>query len=473
VRTRAVVPGRWVLAALGGALALAGIVFVLLPAWLAPAPTPAPRADEAPAPRTTAPAAAPADAAETVRQRLLATEAAARYRADADALRERGAAAWAADAFARADGVAKAAEAALAGGDFARAEERYRDAGRLLAEIGAGAEAAFDRALADGEAALADGAGAKAAEAFRLALLIRPDDARARRGLGRAEKMDDVRDRVATGEALERDGRLTESREAYAAAATLDPEHEPARAALKRLDGRLASQRFDALMTDGLARLERSDWAGAERSFSAALQLRAGSAPAADALARARAGLQREQLASLQAEGRGHESAERWEDALATYRRAAGIDPTVVFATEGIARSERRIALHARIAAFLADPQRLYSPRVRDEAQQLLAELGSESAAGPRLAAERDRLGAAVRRAAAEVTLQLASDNATDVVLYRVGPLGRFHAREVTLTPGTYTLVGSRPGFRDVRVEVTLEPGQPAPRVFIACEERV
>ncbi|HSO07651.1 MAG TPA: hypothetical protein VLW45_10440, partial [Pelomicrobium sp.] len=304
-------------------------------------------------------------------------------------------------------------------------------------------------------------------------LLIRPDDARARRGLDRAGTADDVRARVAAGEALERDGKLAEAREAYAAAVALDPGHEPARAALARVDGRLASQRFEALMTRGLAQLEQSDWASAERSFVAALQLRAGSAPAADGLARARAGLQREQLANLQAEGRQHESAERWDDALAAYRRAAALDPTVDFAAEGIARSERRIALHARIAAFLADPQRLYSPRVRDEAQQLLAALASESAAGPRLAAERQRLAAAVQRAATEVTLQLASDNATDVVLYRVGPLGRFHAREVTLTPGTYTLVGSRPGYRDVRVEVTLEPGRPAPRVFIACEERV
>jgi len=78
-----------------------------------------------------------------------------------------------------------------------------------------------------------------------------------------------------------------------------------------------------------------------------------------------------------------------------------------------------------------------------------------------------------LQRATAKVVIQVTSDSATEVVLQRVGPLGRFQAREVTLTPGTYTLVGSRPGYKDVRVEVTVEPDAPAPRVSVVCEERV
>lgn len=69
--------------------------------------------------------------------------------------------------------------------------------------------------------------------------------------------------------------------------------------------------------------------------------------------------------------------------------------------------------------------------------------------------------------------MRLTSDNATEVTLYRVGRLGRFQERAVTLTPGTYTLVGSRPGYRDVRVELVVAPDSEPPRIFIACEERV
>jgi len=44
---------------------------------------------------------------------------------------------------------------------------------------------------------------------------------------------------------------------------------------------------------------------------------------------------------------------------------------------------------------------------------------------------------------------------------------------EVKLRPGNYTVVGSRPGYRDVRLEVTVEPGVPAPPVVIRCEDEV
>jgi len=240
-----------------------------------------------------------------------------------------------------------------------------------------------------------------------------------------------------------------------------------------RIDGRLATQQFEGLMTRGLGQLERSDWPGAEQLFSAALKLRPADRSAADGLARAKEGGQRDALAQLQRDAQGLESAERWKEALAAYQRAAAIDPAVDFARQGAARSERMIRLHARIDGYLANPERLYSPRVRDEARELAAALDREAAAGPRLAQARERLDAALKRATTPITVRLASDNATEVTLYRVGPLGRFQDREVALTPGTYTLVGSRPGFKDVRVEVVVDPDSPAQRVFVACEERV
>ena len=134
-------------------------------------------------------------------------------------------------------------------------------------------------------------------------------------------------------------------------------------------------------------------------------------------------------------------------------------------------------AIVQRALAFarenLASPERLYSPRVRDEAQQLLTALQSERAVGPRMEQARQRLAAALKRATTAITVRLTSDNATEVTLFRVGPLGRFQDREIALTPGTYTLMGLRPGYKDVRVELIVDPDSPAPRVIVACEERV
>ncbi len=261
--------------------------------------------------------------------------------------------------------------------------------------------------------------------------------------------------------------------EGHARPPARDPGDKASKPEQARADGRLAEQQFDKLMSRGLGQLERSDWPGAEQSFSAALKLRPADRPAADGLARAKEGGQREALARLQREASGFESEERWDEALAAYRRAAAIEPGVDFARQGAGRAERMIRLHARLNGYLASPERLYSPRVRDEAQQFLAALDRETAAGPRIAGERQRLEAALKRATTKVTVRLSSDNATEVTLQRVGPLGRFQDREVALTPGTYTLVGSRPGYKDVRVELTVGPDAPTQQVFVACKERV
>lgn len=471
VRTRAVVSGYWVAAALIAALGLAALVFFLLPTRLPPARDSA-RQDAAPVSPPRA-ASRTGDPAETVRQRLLAEEAGSRYRASSEALRRQGAAAWAPEDLSAAMGLADEAAAAAAAGDPARAIQRYDDASRRLAGIAGRAQAAYAQALVKGEAAIQARASARAIEAFRLALAIQPGDSKAQHGLSRAEKLDEVLARLAAGEAEENAGKPEPARAAYAAAVALDPEFAPARAALARVEGRLAAQQFDGLMTRGLGQLERSEWPGAEQTFSAALKLRPANRSATDGLARAQEGRQRDTLARLQREAQGLESAERWEEALAAYQRAAAIDPAVDFARQGTARSERMIQLHARIDGYLASPERLNSPRVREEAQPLLAALDREAAVGPRITQARQRLGAALKRAATKVTVRLASNNATEVTLYRVGPLGRFQDREVALTPGTYTLVGSRPGYKDVRVEVIVDPDSPAPRILVACEERV
>ncbi len=472
VRTHAVVSSRWVAIALASAAGLAAMVFYVLPIWLAPSRD-TPPAAPASAPQAPAAPARAADPGETVRQRLAAEEAAARYREASEALQQKAAPEWAPQEWAAATARAGDAAAAISTRDYARAVKLYNDAGQRLRAISEQADAAFERALAAGAAAIEARASADAVKAFNLALAIRPGDRKAQHGLARAGRLDDVLARLAEGESQEKAGALAQAHREFAEAAKVDPEFAPAKAALARVDARRAAVRFDEVMTRGLGQLERSDWSGAEQSFSAALKIRPAHAAATDGLARAKEGGQRETLARLQREARLLEASERWDEALASYRRAEAIDPTIAFATEGIARARRMIALHARIDAYLARPERLYSAAVRTEASQFLASLDNEAAIGPRLAQDRQRLETALKRASTRITVKLSSDNATEVTLYRVGRLGQFQHREIALTPGTYTLVGSRPGYKDVRVELIVSPESDSPRVFIACKERV
>jgi hypothetical protein len=71
------------------------------------------------------------------------------------------------------------------------------------------------------------------------------------------------------------------------------------------------------------------------------------------------------------------------------------------------------------------------------------------------------------------VRVTLESDNLTEIVLYKVGRLGTFDRFQLELRPGTYTVVGTRKGFRDVRQQFTVRPGESAGPFTVRCEEPI
>ncbi len=92
---------------------------------------------------------------------------------------------------------------------------------------------------------------------------------------------------------------------------------------------------------------------------------------------------------------------------------------------------------------------------------------------GPRLSERLDKLKALVDVARTPVKVIIESDNLTKVAVYKVGKLGRFTTRELSLRPGSYTLVGSRDGYKDVRQKIIVKPRQKALRVTAICKNKV
>jgi hypothetical protein len=71
------------------------------------------------------------------------------------------------------------------------------------------------------------------------------------------------------------------------------------------------------------------------------------------------------------------------------------------------------------------------------------------------------------------VRLSLVSDNATQVAIPSIGAFGTFARREIELKPGKYTVIGTRNGYRDVRHDITVAPGQNTQTVSITCSEPI
>jgi hypothetical protein len=71
------------------------------------------------------------------------------------------------------------------------------------------------------------------------------------------------------------------------------------------------------------------------------------------------------------------------------------------------------------------------------------------------------------------ITIELNSDNKTDIEIYRVGKYGQLGSTQVELYPGDYTIVGRRRGYRDIRRELTLLAGEATDPIYISCIEKI
>jgi hypothetical protein len=232
-----------------------------------------------------------------------------------------------------------------------------------------------------------------------------------------------------------------------------------------------ADDAFAATVSEGLAALDRGAWAEARGAFERARNARPDASVVADGLARAEAGLRADSLAEHRKRAEAAEAREDWRAALREYEAALGIDPAVSFGQAGRSRSSQRAELDERLEAYLARPGRLSAEAVAHEAQTALERAAELDPAGPRLTRQIAALQQRLREARTRVAVRLLSDGKTAVSVLRVGPLGSFEETSLDLRPGSYVVVGTRRGYRDVRRTLVVAPGRSPEPLRVSCDE--
>ncbi|MDE2148856.1 MAG: hypothetical protein KGJ55_03260 [Gammaproteobacteria bacterium] len=399
---------------------------------------------------------------------------AARFASQSAALHGQAVERWAAAEFAAANADAAAAAQAFEQREYGAARDAYGKALAGLAALTARAKDESTKALAAGAAALNRGDGAAAAAAFSLALAISPNDLAARHGQARVQTLGAVMAKVEDGRAAERAGDLQAAAADYRAALTLDPDTASARQALIRVETTLVERGYRRAVAAGLTALERNDLDIAEQAFTRAGKLHPGTAAVRDGLARVRNARRDQRIAELRQQAAAAERAEDWDSAVARYRAVLALDSTLSFAQSGLARSQPRALLAQRLQFFIRHPQRLDTAAVYAAATATLGQARDVTGAGPVLRRQIDALAGALQVAATPLPVLLVSDGITQVAVYKVGALGRFQTRNIDLRPGHYVAVGTRPGYRDVRIEFDVTPGAAATGpIEVRCQERV
>ena len=249
--------------------------------------------------------------------------------------------------------------------------------------------------------------------------------------------------------------------------------HEPPREDPAAAEARRRAEEFGAAMSTAQAALEREDWPAARQGLARAAALEPGSPAVADARRRVEQGERTAALAQQRETARAFEAKEDWRRAVAEYEVALRLDPAVTFALEGRTRAASRAGLAAKLDFHIAHPLRLATDAVAREAELLLQQAHEVEAPGSRHSQQIASLERALDEVTVSVPVVLESDGKTEVVVHKVGRLGVFARKTLELRPGTYTVVGKRSGYRDVRRQLVVEPSGPPQPLVVRCEEEI
>jgi serine/threonine protein kinase/tetratricopeptide (TPR) repeat protein len=388
-------------------------------------------------------------------------------------LEARGAGVWGGREYAMAKTRAAESVGAHDAGNPRMAQERLATAMKLLDTVESRAPQAFAAQVAAGEQALGAGQQEVAGQAFDLARRINPTDRRVTDGQRRAQNLNAVLPLIADGRNAEAARDYARAAQDYSQALSLDPGNATARQGQARANAAFGDDNYAKAVGAGFASLGAGRLDEAHDAFVRARALKPGGAEAAEGLRRVSAALTARGFASMRQRAAGLEEQERWSEAERTYEDVLAADPSLAFAQEGKARTASRADLSIRLQQLIDRPDRLSTPGVRDDARALLETARAQSPQGPVIRSQIARLEALLPNFDKPVRLSLVSDNSTQVVISSIGSFGAFSRRDIELRPGKYTVVGTRNGFRDVRREITVAPGQETQTIRVTCQEPI
>jgi tetratricopeptide (TPR) repeat protein len=327
--------------------------------------------------------------------------------------------------------------------------------------------------LAEAQEAIEAGDRAAAQSALLIAQALQPDNALLLTLTARAALLDQVMALVTQAETAEEARDLATAQTLLKQASALDPQHRRVKSELERITAAYVRLQFNQAMSDGYVALNQNQFNNAKTAFRQAAKLVSGSPEAASALQEVQVAQTAYRLSTLQELGQVAQTNELWQDAVSAYEEALKIDANIFFAQEGLKRSGTRAKLDEKFSTAIDEPSRLADIAIAEATETLLRQAASITPRGPVLSRQMSQLETLLKQANTVRPLTLTSDGETEVIVYKVARLGQFQQRTLTLRPGEYTAVGTRDGFRDVRVTFNLSHDRPLPVVVISCTETI
>jgi tetratricopeptide (TPR) repeat protein len=357
--------------------------------------------------------------------------------------------------------------------NFSQATKEYQTGLAIFNKLVDQIDIIYNKNIEQGQNALDTGNTLLAFKAFKTAALFTDESQLAAKGLARTQILDDVFVYIKqANEALE-SSRLVDAKKAFQSALDLDPDTKVARQKLQETNELLANKQFSTNMTAGYAALEQQNFNTAIIEFNKALKIKPASTSAKTALQQTEHKATALKIANTLNEAADKERNEQWQDAIDLYSSALKLESNLINAETGKQRAQNQLTTYKRLEKILSEPERLNDKNVHADVTTYYNEVRNVNNPGPVLTKQLNDLENLLRVSATPIKISLESDNMTDVILYKVGKMGAFESKELSLRPGKYVAVGKRDGYRDVRIEFIVAQTSAQKIVRIAATEKI
>ena len=367
--------------------------------------------------------------------------------------------AWDAAELAQAMALAQTGDKEFLAENFDASVRAYQHADLKLAAIIVQGDTLFDQQLASGLQYILALDSQAAIAVIEEALIIKPDDATAQVLLRRAQRLPEVIGMLRSAKNHELGSRYAEALAVYAEIEKIDPQ-TPNLTALK--SAAAAGQAGDDLtsyISRGFAALDKKQFDKAKRAFEQALVLDPANGIAMGGLQQVAT---RNDLAIIQkynVQANRAIAAEDWQQAIDAYHAVLALDNNIQFALNGQNVAQAHLHAQQLLKKIADEPQKLSSEKLYLDAVAILAKARQLEPSGSKMAASIDQVAHLLQIYRDPVDVVLLSDNATNIIISNVGPLGFFEQKTLTLRPGQYTIRGSQDGCRDIYLSIEVLPG--------------
>ena len=388
-------------------------------------------------------------------------------------LEENNAESWAGEKYITGLNHAKNGDALYNQQQFAEANQEYKQALQILNPLTEQVGPIYQENLEHGMNALDTGDSSLALTAFKTASLFIDDTQEAAKGIERAQKLDDVFANIEHGNKALNAGRLSEAKASYQSALDLDPDTKLAKKKLQETNRLLANKQFNAFMSAGYAALDQQNFAAALNQFNKALKIKPSASAAKTALQQTNYQATRLAITNIMQQASVSEKDEQWQTAIELYSNALKLEKNLAEAKTGKLRAQNGLAINQRLEKILSRPERLSDKKVHTETTVYYNKISRLDNRGPILTKQLTDLENLLQVSAIPVKIRLQSDNLTDVIVYKVGKMGLFETKELSLRPGKYVAIGRRDGYRDVRIEFLVSQDKSKQAIRIAAKEKI